>query len=321
VWANDPTSASYTPSAPYQRNSSGAPNTITRGGVGDYTVRFTNLGALSGGTVDVTAYGSTNHTCKVGFWFPSGGDQYVDVRCFTAAGVAADTLFTASYIRPVQNPGDIGFLWANDPFSASYTPSPTYQFNSTGATNTVTRSGVGNYLVSMPGLGAAPAGHVKVTAYGTGDASACKVGYWTESAGARLINILCYDPAGNPVDTYYTVTYVNALSVLGVTGAAAAYVWAHAPTTASYVPSATYSFNSTGGSNSITRSSTGNYTLHLPGLAAANGHVQVTAYGGGSDRCKVGFWFPSGTELQVNVVCFNAAGSPVDTLYAASYTR
>jgi hypothetical protein len=276
---------------------------------------------MYGGTVNVTAYGSTTDMCKVGFWGPSGADLAVDVRCFTNTGIAADSLFTASFTGPVQNPGEMGFAWADQPTTASYTPSLTYQFNSTGATNTITRSAVGNYTVIMPGLGAVPAGHVKVTAYGAGDSNACKVASWLENAGARTINVLCFNAAGSPVDTYYTVTYVHDLGILGVTGAAAAYVWAHDPTSASYTPSLTYQFNSTGAANTITRSGTGNYTLHLPGLAVDNGHVQVTAYGYGSARCKVGYWFASGNELLVNVQCSDPAGSPVDTLYAASYTR
>jgi hypothetical protein len=322
VWANDPfTESTYTPSQQYQRNSTGALNTITRSGVGAYTVQFTNLSRGSG-TVNVTAYGISGHTCKVGFWYPSGGHQYVDVRCFDSAGNAADTSFNASFTAPVQNPGDIGYVWADQPSASTYTPSPWYQFNSTGATNTVDRLDVGNYHVRMPGLGAAGYGHVKVTAYGTWDASACSVGYWTENLGERVINVRCHDAAGNPVDTYYTVTYVNALSVLGVTGAAAAYVWAYSPTQPSYVAEGPYTFNSTGGANSIVRNATGDYTVHFAGLAGEDGHVQVTGYGGSSHRCKVGWWGGAWNgDLIANVQCTNVSGGQVDTLFAASFTR
>ena len=37
VWANQPTAASYTPSLPYQYNSGGGTDTITRSGTGSYT--------------------------------------------------------------------------------------------------------------------------------------------------------------------------------------------------------------------------------------------------------------------------------------------
>src|SRR5207302_517489 len=56
---------------------------------------------------------------------------------------------------------------ADQPISPSYTPSSWYQFNSSGATNTVVRTGVGAYTALLPNLGAYT-GHVQVTAYGTG---------------------------------------------------------------------------------------------------------------------------------------------------------
>lgn len=320
VWADQPTAASYVPSTFYQRNSSGATNTITRNGQGYYTVRFPNIG-LVGGTVNVTAYGSTSHMCKVGSWGSSGSDQLVNVRCFTNTGVLADTLFTASFTGTVQNPGEIGYAWANQPSALSYTPSTTYQFNSTGAVNTIARNNIGNYTVVMPGLGAASAGHVKVTAYGFDDSSNCKVGSWSQNLGNRTINVLCFTAAGAPVDTYYTVTYVNNIGILGVPGAASAYVWANQPTASPYTPSTFYQFNSTGALNTITRNGIGFYTVHLPGLAVNNGHVQATAYGGSTDRCKVTSWYAVGGELLVNILCTNPAGTPVDTYYTASYTR
>src|SRR5262245_49816001 len=46
------------------------------------------------------------------------------------------------------------YLWANQPGPASYTPDLRYQYNSTGAANTVTTVGVGQYRVFLPNLGA-----------------------------------------------------------------------------------------------------------------------------------------------------------------------
>ena len=86
VWANDPTAGSYTPSAAYQRNSTGALNTITRTGVGSYTVNFENLGIYYGGTVNVTAYGIGSETCKVLYWDPVLADQLAHIRCLHGGG-------------------------------------------------------------------------------------------------------------------------------------------------------------------------------------------------------------------------------------------
>jgi hypothetical protein len=151
VWANNPTAGSYTPSTTYQRNLTRtlATNTITRSGVGYYKVVFENLGIYYGGTVDVTAYGPGPGECKVQNWGPTLADMNVYVRCFNANGAALDTIFTAALTRPISS-SRFGYVWANSPSSASYTPSTTYQYNSTFATNTITRLGAGTYRVRLP---------------------------------------------------------------------------------------------------------------------------------------------------------------------------
>ena len=319
VWADQPGAASYTPSASYQRNSSGASNTITRSSAGVYSVKFPNLGT-PGGTVDVTAYGATGHMCKVAGWGSAGSDLFVSVRCFTTAGVAADATFTAAFTKPVQNPGEIGYVFADQPSNPAYTPSLSYQFNSSGVVNTITRSGVGTYRVYLPWLGAAPNGHVKVTAYGS-DSNFCKVSGWSQIGGVRTVNVLCFTAAGAPVDTYYTMSYVNSISVLGVNGAAAGYVWADQPSNPAYTPSLPYQFNSSGAVNTITRGPAGWYTVSMPGIGQPNGTVHVTAYGGGTARCKVTGWSAGGGTLNAGVLCTDLAGVPVDTTYNLTYTR
>jgi hypothetical protein len=321
VWANDPTAGSYTPSTSYQRNSTGALNTITRTGVGAYTVNFANLGIYYGGTVNVTAYGSGSENCKVYWWGPVLADMNVHVRCFNAAGAAADTRFTASFARPTSS-SRFGYVWANQPSSASYTPSTWYQYNSTGALNTITRSGAGRYQVTFPGLGIGGAGGtVKVTAYGGGN-EVCHVYSWTLFGGDYRANVRCQTPAGGAVDTMFTATFHRSIGLLGTltdSGSERAYVWANNATAGSYIPHLTYQSNSDGLINKITRSGVGVYQVRLPGLATSRGHVQVTAYGSGSTRCKVSSWGWSGTTELVNVRCFNAAGLPANSRYVVSF--
>jgi hypothetical protein len=48
-----------------------------------------------------------------------------------------------------------------------------------------------------------------------------------------------------------------------------------------------YLFNSAGGPISSTRNGTGSYTVTFTSLDIFPGHVQVTAYGGGTAQCKV----------------------------------
>ncbi len=318
VWANQPGTASYTPSTTYQRNSTGALNTITHLGVGHYQVVFENLGIYYGGAVNVTAYGPGSETCKVQSWGPSLADQNVYVRCFTAGGAAVDTQFTASFTRPIAS-SRFGYVWANQPGSASYTPSTTYQYNSTGATNTITRSGVGTYQVTLPGLGAA-GGTIKATAYGSGS-EACHVSSWGWAAANALVNVRCQDVTGAPVDTAYTLTFHGTNGLLGPITGGRAYVWANNQSSASYTPSLSYQHNSTGATNTITRSGVGVYQVRLPGLGNVSGHVQVTAYGSGSTRCKVQSWTTSAAAKLANVRCFDTAGAAADSRYVVDFVH
>jgi len=102
VWANNPTAANYTPTATYAYNSAGGPITITRASPGVYAVSFANLGGQgkAGGHVQVTAYGTGSETCKVASWASAAADFVANVRCFSAAGAAADSRYTALVIWP-----------------------------------------------------------------------------------------------------------------------------------------------------------------------------------------------------------------------------
>jgi hypothetical protein len=275
-----------------------------------------------GGMVHVSAYGSGTANCKVSSWFPSGSNLDANIRCLTPAGAAVDSLFTASFTGTLNNPGDFGFVWANQPSAAApYTPSLLYQFNSKGFTNTVTRVTPGRYAVFMPGLGGGPVGGtVLVTGYSS-DNTNCVVSDWFSDGTNLDVDVQCRNPAGAQVDAFFTVTYARSTSMLGVVGAPAAYVLNTQPTTPSYAPPATHQFNSTGGVNTVTRAGVGNYTVHLPGLDQDNGHVQVTTSGFSTERCRVNFWFATGGGLDVNVLCFNGSGAPLDSRFTMNFVR
>ena len=316
VWAFNPTSPSYSASSAYSFNSAGGANTITRSAVGTYQVKFGGM-ATSGGSVHVTAYGSSNAHCNIGSWFPSGVDQLVNVRCFGPTGAPVDTLYTASFTRPV-GVGPLGYAWANSPASASYTPSTTYQYDSAGGAITISRSAVGAYNVLMPGLGGSD-GDVQVTAYGSN--SRCKTSGWGPSGSSESVGVRCFTPAGAAADSMFVVSYARNASVLGLPGGETAYAWANNSTAASSTPFSSYQFDSNTGTLTQTRSATGVYQIRMPKLAASAGHVTVTAYGSTSSQCKVASWGISGADEIVNVMCFTAAGASADSLFDVSYTR
>lgn len=85
------------------------------------------------------------------------------------------------------------------------------------------------------------------------------------------------------------------------------------------------SFNSTGGSNSVSRSSAGVYTVTFGGLYGSGGNVQVSAAGSTRNRCKVGAWrrnaFSYFDDLEVLVRCHDPSGNPADAPFQVSYAR
>lgn len=100
----------------------------------------------------------------------------------------------------------VGYVWANDPAAASYTPSATYSYNSAGGAMTITRSGTGRYSVRFAGLGggSSSGGNVQVTSYGFGSES-CKVQSWGSGGSDFVANVGCFTANGSPGDSRYTV--------------------------------------------------------------------------------------------------------------------
>jgi len=224
-------------------------------------------------------------------------------------------------------PKAAGYVWndrAAAPIGVPYTPSLTYQHNSSGGTNTITRNGTGSYVVTLPGLGGGGSvgGIVQVTAYGSGPES-CKVSNWHPTPSDIAVTVLCFDASGVPTNTLYDVSFSTYPTEVVNHG----YVWVDDPFSPSSVPSTFYQFNSTCNTNTISRAGVGKYTVKFPGLAALpgdpqpGGTVKVTAYGTGSEICKVESWTAVGPDEFVDVRCFTALGAAADTLYTVTYTR
>lgn len=318
AWANDATAASYTPSASYAFNSTGGLISIQRTSAGAYLVTFVGLGGggSAGGHVQVTAYGGDERSCKVANWSSSGSDLVASIRCFDGSGNAIDSRYTVKALwngNPVTRQG---YVWANNSAAASYTPDPLYSSNSSGGPITIDRTAVGAYVVTFSklGKGAGAGGHVQVTAYG-GGSNTCKVVNWDSNNSDDFVaNVRCFNSAGAQADTQFnlSVSWPNAGAL------PSGYAWASDATSASYTPSASYSFTSSGGPITAIRSGTGSYTITFAGLGnngSAGGHVEVTAYGAGANSCKVGSWGSGGADFVVNIRCFNSAGAASDTPY------
>jgi hypothetical protein len=102
VWADEPSSSSYvvtgTRTRVYTGNPSPGPVTVTRTGLGRYSVVFKGLGSTSKEPthVQVTGYGGAAHTCKTTGW----SSDTIQVACFSVAGTPVDAMFTATYTHP-----------------------------------------------------------------------------------------------------------------------------------------------------------------------------------------------------------------------------
>jgi hypothetical protein len=307
VWADQPTSASYTPSTFYSFNRSGGAITITKpaGTTGQYSVRFAGLSGLLGGksTVKVTGYFPDNTYCKPSS--PKLVSNVIKVRCFNGTtGALANAFYTVAITR---NYVELAFAHANLPTSTNYAPLAGASWNPAGGIR-VFRFSTGEYQVKFIKLGSrltSNGGHVQVSVINTGGQH-CKVRSWGGSPDL-FISIGCMKRNGTPQDLKFNVLFLMPNNHLG-------YAWADQPSTASYTPNTFYSSNSAGGGINITRSGPGRYTVTWSGLGSDlldGGDVQVTAYGSGTAQCKVESW---GSQ-SANVRCFAPNGALVDSFY------
>ena len=181
--------------------------------------------------------------------------------------------------------------------------------------------GTGQYQVVFPGLGNGTNSDVQVTAVDVGgQPHYCTTAGWGSSNGTDVIvDVDCFDAGGNLLNADFNVFY-QTRSAPPPAGSIA-FLWADQPTASSYIPSPTYSYNSTGlGANSITRLSTGVYDAFLPGLFKLGGDAQVTAYGSGAAHCETESWSPNRSGTNVIVACFDAGGNAADEYFDLSFT-
>jgi hypothetical protein len=213
LWANDPAAESYTPDERYQFNSSGGVNTIVRTDVGTYTIDLPGQGAESGGFQLSAANSAPGASCAVRRW-AIGEDnlKQVEVNCFDATGAHVDSAFTLLYVdgNDANAPQTTGaYLLVNHASAeGSFTPGKVYQFSSAGVDNTVVRTEIGTYTVTLPEVGA-EAGNLQVTAYEY-PVAACSIPRWVLDGTTYQVDVVCYDAEGNPADSIFMLMYVIA---------------------------------------------------------------------------------------------------------------
>ena len=230
------------------------------------------------------------------------------------AAVAAIVLLGAPQVRAQA----IGFVLNNNPTSpGTTTPDTSYSYNSTGGAISVTRYAAGDYSVTFAGLGNALNSNVVVTAWGPGP-NYCISSGWSTPNGADVdATVYCYNNAGGLADHAFTLLYQSRTEI-GTPYIA--FLWADQPTSSSYAPDLNYSYNPTGGTNTVTRSSVGNYTANLPGLNRSGGTVLVGSFGSAPAHCQVTDWGGGSSGTNVGVNCTDGTGTAADEYFTLVYS-
>ena len=233
----------------------------------------------------------------------------------TSEGVSG----TATIVTASSSGNRFGFALANQPSVASYTPPTADQF-ATGGTITITRQSDGVYDVLFPNMTKLGGQRETVMVSSTsGTNVSCQIGSWNNGAGGTVARVYCFSTTGVLVDGQYSIWLAESGTLAGRFG----FVWADQPAAATYNPHPAWSDNSSGGLITITRASTGNYTIRWAGLARTAGElqetVQVGAYGSTPRRCNVVEWDAfTGADFLATVACTDLNGVAADAQFVAS---
>ena len=287
----------------YSFNSTSGANTYT-GTNGSYAVTMNGLG-LAGGTVQVVSYGAAATRCKVASWYPSGGAQIINVRCHDTSGALAASPFVVFFNKGTADYYKLAHLY----FDGASVPSG-YSFNSSGSVNTVTRTGLGRYTASLPGLGIANAS-VHVTAYGS-DARYCKILSWDTAS----VNVRCNDNSGAAADSPFVLNFSGSTPRPGMIGG---HAWIETATTAPAPYQANQHIVSCFAAAPVTVS--GFRDVTYPDTRDGYTYPTMTlstAYGDDGNFCKVLNWSTGATSYTPRTVCFTPSGAATTSKFTSS---
>lgn len=186
---------------------------------------------------------------------------------------------------PLAALADQGIAYALITDGDAATVSASYSLNPGVGLVTAARTGIGTYTVTFPSATVGPNGGlstgwtVQASAYGS-NTNYCKMQSW---GGAQAF-VACYNAAGSPANSAFTVLGVSSVNDKDIY-----FALANQPTTASYNPDPNYVYNP-GGAVTITRENVGVYHVSFQGQSlvnqTVNGTVQVNAFGSDNVFCS-----------------------------------
>ena len=310
--ADQPTAQLYTPDPNYSYNATGGYISVYRNGTGGYQVVFNSpsgWGARNFGFA-VTAHGSSTLGCAWRGYYIQTSQLVADVMCFDrVTKLAADSRFSLLMVGSGSLFPRSAFTTADQPSAPSYTPGPIDRYSSSTAGMTITRASAGDYDVNL-GTGSPAQSTFLVNEAFVNAGAACTIGAWRTAS----VQVRCFEATGAPSDYYYRVLQVDG----GRPGRRLGFAWANQPAAASYTPNVNYSFNSSGGAVTVTRSGVGHYMVDFAGLQKFTGkteNAQVTPWGTKSTSCNAVGWWNSGVGLRVGVECRKLDGSFTDARF------
>lgn len=190
-------------------NPTGQTNTVQRSGVGTYQVALPGM-ATGIGNVQVSAQSGSAEACRATSLSVAGSELDIGVACRGLSGAPVDGGFILDYARRVGLTGDTArkasFLLATRPSASSYHPEAAFRFSSVGIVPTITRSGAGTYLVTLPGMPAG--GSAQVTPYGPGTAR-CTLTSIRTGGTPQQIGVRCAKPDGTAINSKFSLTYTH----------------------------------------------------------------------------------------------------------------
>ena len=321
--------STFTPPVQYQFSTAGGTITVDQVSSHRFTVRVPGISMAYGGSVHATAYGG-NHTAVVRSWSRSGFDLLATIDLYDPSGApVANRAFSFHYRYEGPDSRREAYVWADNPTSTQYTPNLVYSWNGNRAAPSILRSGVGNYAVTLPGLGnvaGSERGHVQVSPYGS-SASRAMVRSWYAVGSDLRVLVDCFDMAGAPTDAWFVMSYNEQAAPIAAAQGSGAHVWADNPTAAIYAPDALYTDSNglAGPADAVTirRLGTGDYEVNLPGvLSVDSSTAQATAYGHqyGSRHASIAAWVPDGCGgTNAYVRTFDANGWLADSKFTLLY--
>jgi hypothetical protein len=209
LYANDSTSSSYTPDFHYAFNTTGNTNAVQRDGTGSYRAFFPGF-TQNRGTVLVSAQGGSAIGCRAVSWSTQQSAMVVRIKCYDDAGLPTDAHYFVSFMQGLGIKGAGGthtaYLWANHPTTASYHPNAAFRFSTAGLASTVRRTGLGTYVVDLPGLPTGGAALVTPTGIGKAHCNVTSIRFF---GTPQHVGVRCFGPSGGAVDAPFALSYAR----------------------------------------------------------------------------------------------------------------